>query len=92
MWFRFLLWGLLLLLVFRALGRFIRAIGEGADSREPQRRTPGRSGTPAKGELMVRDPVCGTFVVQARALTARDRNGAVQHFCSDKCRQAFEAK
>lgn len=39
---------------------------------------------------LVRDPVCGTFVVPSSALSAR-RGGAVHYFCSDRCRQAFLA-
>jgi YHS domain-containing protein len=38
---------------------------------------------------MVRDPVCGTFVLPSRSVSARDRSG-VHHFCSDRCRQAYE--
>ena len=37
---------------------------------------------------MVRDPVCGTFVVPARALTL-SRGGEVHHFCSEECRRAY---
>jgi YHS domain-containing protein len=40
---------------------------------------------------MVRDPVCGTYVVPSRAVTARTHAG-VQHFCSDTCRQKFLAQ
>jgi YHS domain-containing protein len=86
---RFLLFAVLLLLVFRALGRVIRGIAEGAGG-APPRRGPGRptAATPAKGELMARDPMCGTFVVQSRALSARGRDGQ-QYFCSEKCRDEY---
>jgi YHS domain-containing protein len=33
---------------------------------------------------MVRDPVCGTFVVQSRALTAT-AGGETAWFCSNEC-------
>ncbi len=87
---RFLLWALLLTLVFRAIGRIIRGIAEGAGGAPPRRREGGRSSTttPAKGELMARDPVCGTYVVQSRAVSARGRDG-VQYFCSEKCRSEY---
>lgn len=85
---RVLLWALLILLIFRALGRLVRGIAEGADSTGPRRRPSGSGSTVAKGELMVRDPVCGTFVVQSRALSARGKDGA-QYFCSETCRQSF---
>ena len=49
-------------------------------------------GAPAKpiyrGQ-MVRDPVCGVFVPRERAIEAH-QGGAVQHFCSENCRQAFQ--
>jgi len=38
---------------------------------------------------MVRDPVCGVFVPRERAIEER-KDGEVQHFCSENCRQAFQ--
>jgi YHS domain-containing protein len=38
----------------------------------------------------VRDPVCGTFVVQSRALTAA-RAGETAFFCSEECRRKWQA-
>ena len=84
---RFLLWALLLFLVFRAIGRLIRGIGEGTRG-TTSRGGRGRAAEAPKGELMVRDPVCGTFVVPSRALSHRDKNGT-QCFCSDTCRQEY---
>lgn len=87
----FVLWALFLTLVFRAIGRFIRGISDGASGRPaPDRgRGTGRSApaAPVKGELMARDPVCGTFVVQSRALSAKG-----EFFCSDKCRQEYVSR
>jgi uncharacterized protein len=80
---RFLLLAFLLILVGRALTRLFLGIVEGATPR-PQK----RSGPPEKGEIMVRDPVCGTFVLPSRSLTLKGKSG-VQHFCSDKCRDAW---
>jgi len=37
---------------------------------------------------MVRDPICGTFVVQSRARNAM-RGGEQAYFCSDECRRAW---
>jgi YHS domain-containing protein len=39
---------------------------------------------------MVRDPVCGVFVPRERAIEDR-RDGEIQHFCSESCRQAYKA-
>jgi YHS domain-containing protein len=37
---------------------------------------------------MVKDPVCGTYVVQGRALTAV-RGGETAWFCSPECQRAW---
>jgi hypothetical protein len=37
-----------------------------------------------QGGRLVKDPVCGTYVPQANALSAGN-----EFFCSEKCRQAF---
>ncbi len=37
---------------------------------------------------MVKDPVCGTYVVQGRALTAV-RGGETAWFCSSECQRAW---
>jgi uncharacterized protein len=79
---RFALYALLILLLFRALGRFLGGLLQGmgaAPRREP------RAG---RGAQMVRDPVCGTFVLPGSAIAVRDAAG-VHHFCSEKCRQTF---
>jgi YHS domain-containing protein len=84
---RFLIWALLLLVVWRALRSLFAGIAQGASS-PPRSPSPG---PPAKGELMVRDPVCGTFVLPSRSVSIRDRNGT-HHFCSDRCRQAYQQR
>ena len=43
---------------------------------------------PLRGGQMVRDSVCGVYVLRERALEAR-RGGEVFYFCSEACRQAF---
>jgi YHS domain-containing protein len=40
---------------------------------------------------MVRDPVCGTFVVPDRAVMLVEGAQRV-HFCSDKCRDQYRAR
>lgn len=91
MLFRVLLWALAIVMVVRAVARFIQGLAEGAGAGPARRPSPGTTAPLAKGELMARDPVCGTYVVQSRALSVRDGNG-VQYFCSDKCRQAFQSR
>ena len=84
---RFLLWSVLAFLVIRTIRKFFAGIAQGAAS-SPHR--PSRpAGPPATGEVMVRDPVCGTFVLPSRAISTRDTSGP-HYFCSDKCRQAYK--
>jgi YHS domain-containing protein len=72
----------LIYFVVRAITRFARGILEGM--------TPPREKQPTAVPL-VRDPVCGTFVVPARAITGG--SGAdVRYFCSEKCRRSYEMK
>ena len=82
---RFLLLGLLFVLIARSFWRFVGSIVEGASA--PPR---GRHGTPDRGVPMVRDPVCGTFVVPSAALALAEGGKAI-YFCSDRCRQAYKA-
>ena len=83
---RFLVWTLLLLVVWRALRSLLSGIVQGASAPPPPSASP-----PEKGELMVRDPVCGTFVLPSRSVSMRDRSGT-HHFCSDRCRQAYQER
>jgi YHS domain-containing protein len=79
---RFLLLGVLLLLVARAFWRLIDGIIEAGGGLPRQRRVP-----PPVARL-VRDPVCGTHVATASALTARV-GGGTHYFCSEACRRTF---
>ena len=70
----------LIYFIVRAMTRFARGILEGM--------SPPRDEQPTAVPL-VRDPVCGTFVVPARAITAGSGAG-MRFFCSEKCRRAYE--
>ncbi len=77
---------LILIIVFaiviaRAFWRMFDGIMEGAGVR-PAGRVPDRS------VAMVRDPVCGTFVLPERAVTLVHGTERL-HFCSDACRDAY---
>ena len=37
---------------------------------------------------MVRDPICGTFVLPSRALSLGG-GARIQYFCSEQCRTAY---
>lgn len=81
---RILIWALLLLVLWRALRSLLSGIVQGVSGPPPP-----PAGLPKQGELMVRDPVCGTFVLPSRSVSIRDRSGT-HHFCSDRCRQAYQ--
>jgi len=83
---RLVFYAILLILFARAMARFWRGVAEGM-SGKPH---PG-GGVPQRGVDMVRDPVCGTFVVRDRAVTlmiGQDHH----YFCSVSCRDTYRAK
>jgi YHS domain-containing protein len=51
---------------------------------------PPREKEPAAVPL-ARDPVCGTFVVPSRAVTAGS-GSEIRFFCSEKCRRSYQGK
>jgi YHS domain-containing protein len=48
-------------------------------------------GVPSRGVQMVRDPVCGTFVVPDRAISLMVGRDLV-YFCSVACRDAYRSR
>ncbi len=79
--FAWLIRFLVVMLLVRLVWKFLSGVVDGA-ARRPQI-------PPAQGVQLVRDPVCGTYVDQARALTLR-RKGEMNYFCSENCRTAFQ--
>jgi uncharacterized protein len=73
---------ILLLVIIRLIWRFVSGILEGL---MPERAASQRRMTSVP---LVRDPVCGTYVVRARAISA-NAGGETQYFCSEKCRDAY---
>ncbi|MBI4715312.1 MAG: YHS domain-containing protein [Nitrospirae bacterium] len=49
----------------------------------------GRGGS-GGGSKMVKDPVCGIYIPEERAM-ARRIGGEVRHFCSEQCADEFSA-
>jgi len=89
--FRFIVISLILTIVLRVITSTYSAFMEGL-------RGPGNAGprarrrSPAPDAVhMVRDPVCGTFVVPERAVSIADGRSRV-YFCSEKCRDAYRAR
>jgi len=74
---------LLIVLVLRALWRFVAGLMEGARQVPPRQAGPGAAAVP-----LVKDPVCGTYVVRAKALTA-GTGSDTRHFCSEACRDRW---
>lgn len=72
----------LLYFIVRAVMRLVRGIAEGM--RVPRVEEP-------VAVPLARDPVCGTFVVPAQALTS-GTGAQMRFFCSEKCRRAYEMK
>ena len=75
---------ILILLVLRLIWRFVAGLIDGVAAPRGQVRG-GRQAVP-----LVKDPVCGTYVVRDRALSA-SANGETGWFCSEKCRDTWRA-
>lgn len=73
---------ILILIVLRIVWTFVRGVLEGA----------GMIGHPPRSSVkLVRDPVCGVYVVPSRALTSGS-GASTQYFCSEKCRKAWSRR
>lgn len=84
---RFVLLFVLVTLVLRAVWRVLAGVIDGVSRPAAGR----RSGPPQRGVQMVRDPVCGTFLPPANAVSLTE-GGSVRYFCSEKCRDAYKAR
>jgi hypothetical protein len=70
--------------------RFVLRLMAGArTTARPKQARPTRMAERAGGTL-VRDPQCGTYIPESRAITVTG-GGAALHFCSDACRDAYAA-
>jgi len=87
---------ILLMIVIRVIWRFLGGIIDGLSGNSyprPQGSQRGRGGAGPDGPgaasvPLVRDPVCGTYVIRAKALTVGHGDGT-QYFCSEKCRDEY---
>lgn len=80
---RLILWIILIALAFRALRRLVGGVLEGAGYR--------LEGQSPQGVALVRDPVCGIFVVPGKSLRAGDGRDT-RYFCSEECRREWTAR
>jgi len=83
---RLILFIVLAVFVARAFWRLVDGVVDGVKG---QPRGTGR--VPSRGVAMVRDPVCGTFVLPDRNRMISDGRTPV-YFCSEKCRDAYRAR
>jgi YHS domain-containing protein len=79
---RLLLAIVLIFLVLRGISRLFHGIAAGMQA-------PRSTQPPAVA--LARDPVCGTFVVPASALTS-GQGSDTRFFCSEKCRRAYQVR
>ena len=79
---RLIVWLLLASLVLRSLVRLLRGVSEGMRPPAPK---------PPAAVPLVRDPVCGTYVVPTNALSA-GTGSQMKFFCSENCRRAYAMK
>ena len=90
---RFILLSILLTILLRAVSRLwagiVRGIQNGNAS--SSRQSDG-SNVPQRGVQMVRDPICGTFVVPDRAIVLTTGGGERIYFCSTGCRDKYRAR
>ena len=77
---------ILLIIVVRILSRISGAFREGM-----QNGAHGSPRVPSQGVHMVRDPVCGTFVLPERAVTLLQGRTRL-HFCSEACRDKYRGQ
>jgi YHS domain-containing protein len=85
---RYLLLFLLVILITRAAWRLVGGVMRGlAEHSQPR----AGGGVPTRGVQMVRDPVCGTYVLPDRALMLTDGSRQV-FFCSAECRDKYRAR
>ncbi len=78
---RLLLLLLLFFLAYTLFTAFLRALPRGRNGSVPPEKS-------RRGEEMVHDPQCGTYLPRSQALTKTIR-GEKHFFCSAECRDAF---
>lgn len=82
---RVLLIGILLLLVARAFWKVMDGVIEAGGGTTRSRRAQ------KAAVKLVRDPVCGTYVLPARSVTL-SAGGRLLHFCSAACRDTYRTR
>lgn len=71
----------------RALWRVALGVLQGLGAAPASGRVPRTA--PTGSTALVKDPVCGTYVAKAQALSFASQ-GTTHYFCSEDCRQSFQ--
>jgi YHS domain-containing protein len=79
---RIIIWAVLLIVIGRMVWRFVYAVFDGAGMLK------GSGQRERAAVKLVRDPICGVFVVPDKALTSGSGT-ATRYFCSEKCRDQW---
>jgi YHS domain-containing protein len=82
---RLILFIVLAIVIARAFWRMFDGIVDAASG------GPANRGVPDRSVPMVRDPVCGTFVLPERAVVLAEGPTRL-HFCSTACRDKYRAR
>ena len=85
---RLISWLLDLLVLWLIVRAVSRALGFGRQPRPAPRAQPSARPVERAGGTLVRDPECGTYVPESRAIRV-GTGDHVQYFCSTACRDAF---
>jgi YHS domain-containing protein len=85
--FRVVLLLVLSIIISRMFWRIVSSFREGISGGGA-----GQPRVPQHGVPMVRDPVCGTFLLPDRAAATLGDGRARQYFCSAACRDKYRAR
>jgi YHS domain-containing protein len=80
---------IVILIISRIIWRTLGGLLEGLTNRSAPPQAPPPPAT--SSVAMVRDPVCGTFVLPNHAVSVSDGRRRV-YFCSTTCRDAYQAR
>lgn len=86
---RVALGALLIIMLARAFWAVVDGVVEGATGKR-QRGGGGRRGPSQAATKLVRDPVCGTYIVPNPSLSVV-RGGTTVYFCSERCLKSYRA-
>jgi YHS domain-containing protein len=88
---RFLFWLVILSWGLRLVRYIVGGMLRNSQAPAPETKTPAEGiAAPSSARRLVRDPVCGIHVDETRSIPLRD-GGALRHFCSPACRDAYAA-